>query len=61
MPKQIRIPAWNGPQMANLDEYQTYHPLRNPKVSLKQGDYIQLKEGVFRLDENLNPKPVIQG
>ncbi len=54
-PKRIHIPAWNGSQLASLEDYQTYHPLRNPKVNLKQGDYIQLKEGVFYLDEDLNP------
>ena len=51
---QIQIETPNGPRLATREMYMMMHPgLDDP--DLKKGDVIELEEGFFVLNDDLNP------
>lgn len=45
----------NGEVLASREAFMMMHPARDPDCTLKEGDVIELEEGFFVLNDDLNP------
>lgn len=45
----------NGDRLASREAFMMMHPARDPDCTLEEGDIIELEEGFFVLNDDLNP------
>lgn len=52
---KILIETSNGARLASREVYMMCHPAREPGCDLQEGNIVELEEGFFILNDDLNP------
>lgn len=52
---RLMIPTTSGKTLASREAFMMMHPAREEDCSLSPGDVIELEEGFFVLNDDLNP------
>lgn len=52
---RFAIQTKDGEILASREAFMMLHPARQPDCTLKEGDIIELEEGFFVLNDDLNP------
>lgn len=55
MIQPFHIRTSQGTKLASRETYMMMHPALEPDCTLQEGDIIELEEGFFVLNEDLNP------
>ncbi len=60
MKEPIRYYMPDSDKLATREAFMMCHPARYPDCELEEGDLIELQEGIFRLNDDLNPMELVE-
>lgn len=52
---KFMLPTKDGDRLASREAFMMMHPATEPDCTLEEGDIIELEEGFFVLNDDLNP------